>query len=145
MLIWGSQLASTANSPRLQRHPLLPGSHGPQQAKLGDNAQHSVLSRKRTKAPAKEQLSTTYGHRLPARVPLKPVLGTALINTSSTTLWLPVLCRLRTALSACVLGWQGGWQVGKASGTFLEGPKAQLQWQTGFVGSSSPRHAQAAC
>lgn len=103
------------------------------------------VSKKRTKVPARAQLSTPYGHRLPAGVPLKLVLGTALINTSSATLWLPVLCRLRAAPSACRLGWWGGWREDKPSGAHLEGPEAQLWWQMGFMAISSLRHAQAAC
>lgn len=42
MLIWGSQSASTVNAPTSWRHLLLPEPHGPPQAKLGSNAQHSV-------------------------------------------------------------------------------------------------------
>lgn len=47
----------------------------PPQAKLGDNAQYSVHRQE------KDQLSPTYGHKLPAGESLKPVLGTGLINT----------------------------------------------------------------
>lgn len=81
MLIWGSQSASTANAPRARGHPLPPGPMGPTRPGWVVTLSAQCLSRRRTTAPAREQLRTSYGHRLPAGVPLKPVLGTALINT----------------------------------------------------------------
>lgn len=81
MLIWGSQFASTANSPRWRRHPLPLGPTGPTRLSWVTMLSPQRVSGKRTKAPEREQLSTAYGHRLPAQVPLKPVLGMALINT----------------------------------------------------------------
>lgn len=64
------------------------GAASPQRGPMGPTRLSWVMtlstqcvSRRRTEASSREQLSTTFGHRLPAGLPLKPVLGTALINT----------------------------------------------------------------
>lgn len=100
--------------------PTPPQSHAAPQAKLGSNAQCSVRQQEKDQSAREGAAQHHPWSQAACCSAPEASSGTALMNTSSTTLCLPMLCQLHAALSACVLGWPGGWREGKPLGFCLE-------------------------